>query len=460
MKRRTKTMVTAVMMASAMMMAGCGGGGAAPADTGSAGGSETAAGSEVPLEVEAVGEEGLVAEEGAVIKFAYWEGSPSDTEAWKAVLDQFRADHPEIELVAEAYPSKTFRDQIDTMIAGNEWPDVMRYTYQRLGKFKEADVMLDLNGMISQETLDDLIPAYKEALSYNGKLVGLPHHTDTIAIFYNKEMFEKSGIRIPQNATDGWTLEEMTEISRKLKADNPELDTAFSGIWENGNGYRFLPLVYMNGGKILSDDGTQVAINSPETLEVLTMLGEWSKEGLMPKASFQQDAQTNMMFTAQKSAFVFGGSWHTTFMDENFKDKWGVTYMPQVDGKTTSDLGGNGLFAYKETKYPKACAIFMDYIVRKDNMKQFCEVGGFIPVSQSLITEGLDFASFPDEMQVFLDIAATVDPKMAQDETSTRFQQLNVIWCEQTEGLIVNGSVSPEDTLNNLETAMQEALDE
>ena len=458
MKRKAGKMLAAVMMMSAVLaVAGCSGG-EAPS---SAAAGQTAGGSQetgTAVQGDAAAGE-LKAEEGAVIKFAYWEGSPSDTAAWKAVLDQFRKDHPEIELVAEAYPSKTFRDQLDTMIAGNEWPDVMRYTYQRLGKFKEADVMLDLTGKISQETLDDLIPAYKEALTYDGKLVGLPHHTDTIAIFYNKQMFEAAGIRIPQNAADGWSLEEMTEISRKLKAEN-DLDTAFSGIWENGNGYRFLPLVYMNGGKILSDDGTRLAINSPETLEILTMLGDWTSEGLMPKASFQQDAQTNMMFSAQKTAFVFAGSWHTTFMDENFKDGWGVTYMPQVNGKTTSDLGGNGLFAYKETKYPNACAIFIDYIVAKDNMKLFCEEGNFIPVSQSLIAEGLEFKSFPDEMKIFLEIAATVDPKMAQDETSSRFQQLNVIWCEQTEGLIVNGSVSPEDTMKNLEVKMQEALDE
>lgn len=459
MKSKTGKMLAAVLMMSAIVLSsGCSGKSTPPpvaAGQTEANTQETGA----PAQAEAANEEELKAEDGAVIKFAYWEGSPSDTAAWKAVLDRFRKDHPEIELVAEAYPSKTFRDQLDTMIAGNEWPDVMRYTYQRLGKFKEADVMLDLTGKISQETLDDLIPAYKEALTYNGKLVGLPHHTDTIAIFYNKKMFEEAGIRIPKNTTDGWSLEELTEISRKLKAEY-DLDTAFSGIWENGNGYRFLPLLYMNGGKILSDDGTEIAVNSPETLEVLTMLGDWTKEGLMPKASFLQDAQTNMMFSAQKTAFVFAGSWHTTFMDENFKDGWAVTYMPQVNGKTTSDLGGNGLFAYKETKYPNACAIFIDYIARKDNMKLFCEEGNFIPVSQSLIAEGLEFKNFPEEMKVFLEIAATVDPKMAQDETSSRFQQLNVIWCEQTEALIVNGSVSPEDTMKNLEEKMQEALDE
>ena len=82
----------------------------------------------------------LVAEEGAEIEFTYWEGSTAEQAAWKAVLDQFEADHPEIKLTRQIYPSGTYRDLLDTRIAGNDWPDVIRYTYQRLGKFKAAGI--------------------------------------------------------------------------------------------------------------------------------------------------------------------------------------------------------------------------------------------------------------------------------------------------------------------------------
>lgn len=403
--------------------------------------------------------EALKAEDGAKIKFTYWEGSPSDKKAWDLILENFKKDHPEITVQAETYPSPTYVNQVDTMIAGNNWPDVMRYTYQRLGKFKEADVMLDLTNMISKESVDDLLPAYKAALTSNGKLVGMPHHTDTIALFYNKEMFAKSGIRIPKDVNDGWTWDELKQYAKKLKEDN-NLDYAFGGIWEKGSGYRYLPFVYMNGGAILSEDGTQITVDSPKALGAIQLYSDLRKDNLISKSAFTQEPQNNMNFVAKKLAFVFAGSWHCSYMQENMPDNWGVTYMPQVDGKTTSDMGGNGLFAYSGTKYPKASAILIDYITNKENMRAFCEAGNFLAVRQSLIKEGLNYSNFKDEMKTFSNIVASIDDKMASDETSTRFQQLNVIFSELMDPIAVNGSATTEETVKAMKEEMQAALDE
>ena len=404
-------------------------------------------------------EEGLQAEEGAVIKFSYWEGSPSDEASWAHVLEKFRQSHPEITLQAEVYPSSSYVNQLDTMIAGNNWPDVMRYTYQRLGKFREADVMLDISGMISQDSIDDLLPAYKAALSDGERMLGMPHHTDTIALFYNKTMFESSGIPIPQGPNEGWSWDELKEYSAKLKEDHG-LDFTFGGIWENNSAYRYLPFVYMNGGALLNEDGTQVTVDTPEFLQAVELYDTLRREGLVANTGFTQSPQVNTMFAAKQLAFVFAGSWHCSFMQENLGDNWGVTYMPQVDGRTGSDMGGNGLFAYAGTKYPKAAAIFIDFITNEENMREFCEVGNFLPVRKSLSGDAITYTAFPEQMKVFVDIVGTIDEKMAADETSTRFQRLNLAFAEIMDPLAVNSSVSPQDVINQLMVEMQAILDE
>lgn len=415
---------------------------------------ETATTTEVKEEAKA-----LVAEKDATIKFSYWAGSPSDEVAWKVVLETFKKDHPEIVLNAEVFPSSTYNSQLDTLIAGNNWPDVMRYTYQRLGKFKEADVMLDLTDKISKESVADLVPAYRDALTYDGKLVGMPHHTDTVAVFYNKEMFTKSNIRIPKDATDGWSWSELSEIAKKIKADNG-LEYSFAGIWENNNAYRFLPFVYMNGGSLLDASGKNLNIETPEFSGAIKLYDDWRKEGLVVPTGFTQPNQANAMLVAKKIGFVFAGSWHCSYMEENMPGNWGVTYMPVVNGKTGSDLGGNSLFAYKDTKYPNASAIFIDYITNKENMKAFSEAGNFIPVRTSLIEEGLVYQKFQEEMNVFLNIVATIDNKMAQDETSAKFQQLNLVLGQELDPLVINSSATVEQVISSLKTKMQEVLDE
>ena len=124
-----------IVLAAAMMsgLTACGGGGstqttAAPAET-KAEAAASEANGEKKEEAAAATEE-LVAEDGAEIEVAYWEGSTSDKEAWDELLANLQKDHPEIKIIPQTYPSSDFRDMLDTRIAGNDWPDVIRYTYQ------------------------------------------------------------------------------------------------------------------------------------------------------------------------------------------------------------------------------------------------------------------------------------------------------------------------------------------
>lgn len=465
-KKVMSAMLTAGMVAG---LSACGGGQTAAttaaANTQAGGETSAAAKAEETLAetagAEAAGAEaeGLAAEEGAEIEIAYWEGSTSDKAAWDELIANLQKDHPEIKIVLQTYPSSDFRNMLDTRIAGDDWPDVMRYTYQRLGKFKKADVMLDLTPYIPQENLDGISPAFLSACTYQGKLVAMPHHTDTVAMFYNKRMFEEAGIRIPASVEDGYSWEELTEIARTLK-EKFNLPYAFGGIWENNSGYRYLPFLYMNNGSVLNEAQDAVTMDSPEVLEAIKLYEDWRKEDLVANTAFSGASTTNSLFVAEQTAFTFSGSWHCSYMQENMGDKWGITYMPVRNGKTGSDMGGNSIFAYAGTKYPKAAAIVVEYITNEENMKKFCETGAFIPVRTKLLEGGVEYKVFPDAMRVLNEIVATIDPKMAADETSVPFQQLNEVFNEEMDPLAVNNSASAEDVVAACQERMTEILKE
>ncbi|MEY8356275.1 sugar ABC transporter substrate-binding protein [Lachnospiraceae bacterium 54-53] len=442
-----------VLMLSGGMLGGCGSPGGENTMK-----AETTEGIQASSESGGEGEE-LKAEDGAEIEITYWEGSQSDKAAWDWAIENLKKDHPEITVKPQVYPSNTYRDQLDTRIAGDDWPDVIRYTYQRLGKFKETDTMLDLTPCISEENLNDLVPAFREACTYNGKLVAMPHHTDVIALFYNKQMLEDAGIEVPKSLDEAWSWDEFTEIARRLKKDN-DLDYAMGGIWENSSGYRYLPFLYMNGGALMNEDQTEITMNTQQVLEAIQLYESWRKEDLINNVAFTATPASNMMFVANQLAFDFAGSWHCSYMEENMPDGWGVTYMPQKDGKTGSDMGGNGIFAYAGTKYPKAAAIVAEYLTSAEQMKGFCETGNFIPVRQSLLEGDMKFTAFQEEMKLFMEIAGTIDEKMASDETSVPFQNLNVAFNEAMDPMIVDGSRTAEEVAAICQETMTEILQE
>lgn len=56
--------------------------------------------------------EELVAEEGAEIEIAYWEGSQSDKDAWDWAIAKLKEDHPEITITTQIYPSEIGRAHV------------------------------------------------------------------------------------------------------------------------------------------------------------------------------------------------------------------------------------------------------------------------------------------------------------------------------------------------------------
>ncbi len=93
-------------------------------------------------------------------------------------------------------------------------------------------------------------------------------------------------------------------------------------------------------------------------------------------------------------------------------------------------------------------------------MKKFCETGSFIPVRTSLLEGEMNYTNFSDEMRVFSEIVGTIDPKLAADESSAVFQQINQIFGEEMDPMVVNGSATAEDVVANCKSRMTEVLNE
>ena len=63
-------------------------------------------------------------------------------------------------------------------------------------------------------------------------------------------------------------------------------------------------------------------------------------------------------------------------------------------------------------------------------------------------------------MRILNEIVATIDPKMAADETSVSFQQLNEVFNEEMDPLAVNNSATAEQVVAACQERMTEVLNE
>ena len=83
--------------------------------------------------------------------------------------------------------------------------------------YMEGGMMLPLTEMVANSQEIDIEKDYPSMLSNlyirNGEVYAIPKDFDTIAVWYNKKIFDDAGVEYPK---DGWTWDEMIETARKL----------------------------------------------------------------------------------------------------------------------------------------------------------------------------------------------------------------------------------------------------
>ena len=145
-----------------------------------------------------------------------------------------------------------FDTHVTTTYAGGGSYDVLYSSDHWLAKWAEAGGVVPLEDHFP-EVLDyvpDTAPYSVEAMTYNGKLYGLPYYTDVMYFFYNAKMLEDAGIASPPT-----TWDEVTEQSLILKekgiTPNPVMIGLKASSWFDE---AFYALVYSEGGSMFDEN--------------------------------------------------------------------------------------------------------------------------------------------------------------------------------------------------------------
>lgn len=392
------------------------------------------------------------------LEFAFWAGAGPEEDAYNALIEKFMQENPNITIEKQMLSYADYYTALDTRIAGGQAPDVCKMLYQQAGTYVDAGVLGDMSPYIDQSEVDDLLPAFKAAAVVDGKLVAFPLQTDTYLIFYNKDMFSKSGITPPTTMEEAWSWEEFGDVAKKVQQDNG-VKYSFVYRWTKTKSYALFPWIYSNGGSVVNEDYTRGNLSDPKCLEVLEMIDGWVRDGLIAPISPESSEGVDDIFSTGQAAMIISGNWMMAQYDQNLAGKWGVTYMPQRDGKIGSDLGGGELCITSATEHPAEAAKFVQFMTSKESSKYFCENANFLPVRTSLSEEGITYQTYSEEMNYFVKQAGTMDPDMVACQTSKGFSKVSKLFSEAIERIVLEDTPAA-DIAADFDAAVEEALAE
>jgi multiple sugar transport system substrate-binding protein len=383
---------------------------------------------------------------------------PADLIAYKKFAAEYKKKHPGVNIKVQTTPNGDFNQYLSTQLAGGNAPDIIRNTWQQIGRWAQNGGFIALDQYLSPGYGKGFGETFWKAAQLNGKVHGIPQHTDTFGTYYRTDIMSQIGAKIPESLDDAWTWDEFLALAREVKkaTGKAAVSYGFEGV---NTAYRWLPFLYMHGGKLIEDDGKTPAIDNDLGVEAITWFQQLYAEGLIPKSNTIKGSTTasveNTFTTGQVGLMLFG-DWIMNDVTKGLKqDKWNITYMPR-DKSAASDLGGNLLSVSKTSKNPAVAADFIQFVCNEANMKYFCETDLFLPVRTSLMDSPLEFSSHKEQMTTFSKQAATVPAEMAAVETLPNFAAINQVLADQLD-LCFIGQQSPKQTASKIADGIKNA---
>ena len=305
------------------------------------------------------------------IRFASWD-TADDVDAQQKMVDKFNEEHPDIQVVLEAFGSD-FDTKISASMGSGDAPDVMyMWNYPAYHEGLEPlDSYIEKEGEEYKKNFYSTLWNYN---SYDGQIYGLPVGFTTHCVYYNKDLFEKAGVEEPK---DGWTWEDLEEKAKKINEATGVKGFSFS---MKPDPYDYEMYLWSNGTAYCDKEGKMEGyVNSGKALETYKMFQDMAKDGY---AVATEKSGSDEFESGQTAMFVYG-AWAVKKYTEagvNF----GLAKLPSFGTeKSASILSSSGVAIAKSSKNKEAAWEFVKYWTDEENNKS--RIGTEFPVLVSVV---------------------------------------------------------------------------
>ena len=287
------------------------------------------------------------------------------------IISSFNQKYPNIKIQYIQKTPDTYYNDLIIAFANNKAPDIFMLPGNWIPTFQNKIQPLDLNKDkdINLKFIENNYPKIvKNDLVLNNNLFGVPISLDTLALYYNKDIFYKEGIPLPPK---NWN-ELLNLIPRLRKIDNQgnilraaiALGTYDNIQWAND----ILASLMMQYGSSITDINTKQATFGNE----INFNGKTIIPGISALQSYTQFADpksqyytwTNEFFnniyafSQNKVAMII--SYHLIQKDLEGKVNFGITNFPLIDPNNSQYYGRTiNLAVSNRSKYSKEAWLFL-----------------------------------------------------------------------------------------------------
>ncbi|HZG83565.1 ABC transporter substrate-binding protein [Paenibacillus sp.] len=367
--------------------------------------------------------------------------SGADGAFMQDMVDKYNASQDAVKVNFVIQPSGEYYKQLDVALSTTgERPDLMIMHVDQIPTYVSKGQLAPMESLAQAAGIkkEDYVEAPVEYSTIDGKWYGIPLDIHPLVMYYNKDLFEKAGIAAPPS-----NMAEFEDAIQKLTDPGAGVyGYVLPTLWPQQ--FIFPTLVWQNGGDLWN--GSDVAYNSPEAVEMVKWMRSLVERGISP-GNVQQDGE-NTLFLQGKNAIQFNGPWMKGQFDEAGIN-YGIAPMPQLGKAKQAVFAGSHNFVIPATLTDQATldavGDFLKYVASNSidwaksgqalASKPMLESAEFKALPNSAIADSFSYVQFAPNVLNWPTIAEPIwgelssallgekDPQQALDDAAAKSRQ-------------------------------------
>ncbi|QFQ96010.1 extracellular solute-binding protein [Streptomyces phaeolivaceus] len=309
------------------------------------------------------------------IRYAWW-GAEDRAQRIKKTIALFEKKYPKIKVKTDFQVYPDFWKKFNTQASGGNPPDVFQNAIGFLRKYDAKNVLLDLSPQVEAGnlSLDGFRAGLEKFGEVDGKLLGVPVGSNSMALVIDKPVYTKSGVKPEQ----GWTWDDFDAAMKKIREKAGRAgDSGMYGVM-----YLYDLYLRQNGKAFFTEDG--LGFTEADLKAWWAKAEKGLEEGLYADPKKVAQIKPKSAVAAELAAGEFTWDNFTVRYTSEGKSEYGLAPIPTTDGKRTGQyLGSLMLSASKRTQHPKEVAQFIDFMVHEPEVAKIMGYDRGVPATQA-----------------------------------------------------------------------------
>ena len=290
-------------------------------------------------------------------------------------------------------PFSQLSQQLIKGIATGDVPDLITVDNPNVASFATQGALEELTALVAASPTikaDRYYPGSWGTTIWQGKQYAVPGEANTLALYYNADMFRAKGLD-PDKPPRTWA-ELNAAVAALTDRDKNVFGIGFCAIQSEEGTFQFLPWLQQSGASLAT-------LGSPDAAAALELWADWVSKGQASRdVLVKRQFEMTSAWLAGGSAMVVSGPWELQRM-HTVPFQWRVALLPvRADKDIQASALGGYVWGVPTGARNKAAAFrVIEFMAQPAQMEQAWSGGRLAPVRELPISN----PAFPDAYATF-----------------------------------------------------------